>query len=150
MRLAYTLATSLTLVAILAVPPTSAEQYVELREIARLEGVWDEAHLHGDADALDKLLADDLVLTVPKMPVMSKADVLGMWRSVHVQFKRYETSNAEIRVYGDAAAVVTGRLQRSRDFGGRVADEEWQFTKVYIRRADKWQVVAFHASEAAQ
>lgn len=115
------------------------------QEIAELERVWNEAHLNGDAEALERLWAEDMTLSVPGMPTFSKADALAMWRSSRVRFTRYETSDTRIRVHGDSA-VATGRLRRSRDFGGRVAEEDWQFTKTYARNAGRWQVVAFHAS----
>jgi ketosteroid isomerase-like protein len=125
-----------------------SRESADVAELTRLETVWNEAHLHGDAETLDRLWADDLVITVPNMPVMAKADVLGMWRSGRVKIQRYETSDTRIRVYGDAA-VVTGRVKRTRDFNGRTVDDDWRFTKVYVRRAGGWQVVAFHASVAA-
>jgi ketosteroid isomerase-like protein len=116
-------------------------------ELSRLESVWNEAHVQGDAEALDRLWADDLVSTVPRMRVMSKADTLGIWRSGRMKFLRYETSDTRIRLYGDSA-VVTGRLQRAREVGGQAVADDWRFTKVYIRRDGRWLVVAFHASEA--
>ena len=62
---------------------------------------------------------------------------------------KYDISDLRIRVFGDAA-VVTGRLQRTRTLNGQAKEDDWRFTKVYIRRGGQWQVVAFHASEAAQ
>jgi len=79
------------------------------QELERLEKVWNEAHEHGDADVLQSLWADDLEVDVPKMPVMSKTEVLAFARSGRMKFLRYATSDINIRVYGDAA-VVTGRL----------------------------------------
>jgi ketosteroid isomerase-like protein len=114
-------------------------------EILRLEDVWNEAHRRGDADTLEKLWADDLVVTVPNMPVMTKADVLPIFRSGRMKFRRYETSETEVRVFGDSA-IVTGRLQRTREVGGRVFDDDWRFTKAYARQGGAWQVVAFHAT----
>ena len=32
---------------------------------------------------------------------------------------------------------------------GREIQDDWRFTKVYVRGSDKWQVVAWHASESA-
>jgi len=52
------------------------------------------------------------------------------------------------RVYGDAA-VLSGRLQRTRP-ERQDDDDDWRFTKVYVRRERRWQAVAFQASEAAQ
>lgn len=123
-------------------------QDADIHELTRLERVWNEAHMRGDAAPLDVLWADDLEVTVPRMPVMRKADSLAFFRSGRMKFDRYETSDLRVHVYGDAA-VVTGRLQRSRSVGNRHADDDWRFTKTYVKQAGKWRVVAFHASEAA-
>ena len=113
-----------------------------------LESDWNQAHMKGDAATLDALWSDDLVVAVPGMPVMSKSDVLSFVRSGRMHFERYETSDIRVRVYG-TAAVVTGRLQRTRTIDGKRLDDDWRFTKVYANQQGKWRVVAFHASEAA-
>jgi ketosteroid isomerase-like protein len=115
--------------------------------LSRLEESWNEAHLRGDADALRKLWGKDLVVTVPNMPAFSREQSLAVWKSGKFKLERYETSDVRIRLYGDAA-VVTGRLQRTRRMGDRKTDDDWLFTKTYVRSKDGWQVVAFHASDA--
>ena len=117
-------------------------------ELERLERKWNEAHLRGDTAALDDLWADELVVTVPKMQVMNKAQSLAIWRTGRMKFERYETSDTTIRLFGDAA-VVTGRLIRERNFGEKHIHEDWRFTKVYVRRQGKWRVVSWQASESA-
>jgi uncharacterized protein (TIGR02246 family) len=114
-------------------------------QILKLEAVWNEAHLRGDADALDRLWAPNITVTVPEMQPFSKEDMLKMWRSMKVTFTRYQTSDVRVQATG-GTAVVTGRLQRSRDFGGRVRDEDWLFTKTYAQVDGEWLVVAYHAS----
>ena len=121
----------------------------DVRELQRLETVWNEAHAHGDADALEKLWADDMEVAVPKMPVMTKADVLKFASSGRMKFLTYRTSEVHFRVY-DNAAVVTGRLRRTRSMNGQEISDDWRFTKMYVREAGQWRVVSFHASEAAQ
>jgi ketosteroid isomerase-like protein len=74
--------------------------------------VWNEAHEHGDATALESLWADDLEVAVPRMPVMTKIQVLSFARSGRMKFLHYTTSDLRIRVYGDAA-VVTGGVKRT-------------------------------------
>jgi hypothetical protein len=121
----------------------------DVHELERLETVWNEAHEHGDADALEKLWADDMEVAVPKMPVMTKADVLKFARSGRMKFLSYKTSDIRVRVY-DNAAVVTGRLQRTRSMNGQEISDDWRFTKTYVRETGQWRLVSFHASEAAQ
>ena len=117
-------------------------------ELKRLETTWNNAHVAGDAAALDSLWADELVVTVPKMPVFNKTQSLAVWRSGKMKFKKYETSDIAIRTFGETA-IVTGALVRERNFMGNDMREDWRFTKVYVRRDGKWRVVAWHASDAA-
>lgn len=124
-------------------------QQADTAELLRLETVWNEAHMRGDAAALDRLWADDFVVAVPGMKIMTKSNSLAFFRSGQMKFQRYQTSDIRIKVYGDAA-VVTGRLQRNREINGRNVDDDWRFTKVYIRQNERWQVVAFHSSLSAQ
>jgi hypothetical protein len=118
-------------------------------EVLALERVWNDAHLTGNAAALEDLWADGLVITVPRMPVLTRDDAVRIARSGRLKFQRYETSNTHARIYGDTA-IVTGRLERVREREGQIATDHWQFTKVYIRQHGKWRVVAFHASDAPE
>jgi hypothetical protein len=126
-------------------PAGKSNESVDVGELTRLERVWNDAYIRGDADALEALCADDLIVQMSEMQVLDKAKSIGILRSGRVKFKRYETSDLRIRVY-ENAAVVTGRLDRSRIAQGHETDDSWRFTKVYIRRESKWQVVAWHAS----
>ncbi len=130
-------------------PPSQPPSDADRAELARLENVWNEAHLRGDADALERLWADDLEVAVPQMPVWRKAELVAFVRTGRMKFLRYETSDLHFRTYG-STAVVTGRLQRKRVLGDREVDDDWRFTKVYVRGGDGWRVVAFHASDAAK
>lgn len=118
----------------------------EAEEIRRLEHVWNEAHVQGDVPALEALCADDLQVTVPGMPPMSKADILGFWKSGRAKITRYDTTGVQIEIRGDTA-IATGRLARTRDFNGKTIDDVWQFMKTYARRAGRWVLVSYRASD---
>jgi ketosteroid isomerase-like protein len=120
----------------------------DLTTLTRLEAEWNAAHLRGDAAALERLFDDDLIVVVPGMRVMTKADAVGMFTAGRMKFDRYETSETKFRVY-DATAIVTGRLRRTRAIGDKTVDDDWRFTKVYLLRTDGWQVISFHASNTA-
>jgi ketosteroid isomerase-like protein len=138
----------LVAVALVQAPVGNAPADADVTMLARLETDWNAAHARGDAAALEHLFADDLVVVVPGMRVMTKADSVGMFTSGRMKFDRYETSETKFRVY-DATAIVTGRLRRTRVVAGATVDDDWRFTKVYLRRAGRWQVVSFHASNTA-
>ena len=117
----------------------------DLKELHRLEDVWNTAHVSGDADALDQLWASDLIVTIAAMPVMKKADALAMVKSNRMPFTRYETSELSVKRFGESA-LVTGRLQRERLINGKSMSDDWRFTKVYVINQGRWQVIAWHAS----
>jgi uncharacterized protein (TIGR02246 family) len=116
--------------------------------LTHLEAEWNTAHMQGDTTTLGRLFADDLVVVVPGMRPLSKADSLGMFKTGGMKFDRYESSDIQLRVY-DETAIVTGRIKRTRTIGAKTMADDWRFTKVYLRRAGNWQVVSFHASNVA-
>jgi ketosteroid isomerase-like protein len=138
----------LVAVALVQVPVGNAPADADVTTLTRLETDWNAAHVRGDAAALEHLFADDVVVMVPGMRVMTKADAVGMFTSGRMKFDRYDTSETRFRVY-DVTAIVTGRLRRTRVVAGATVDDDWRFTKVYLRRAGRWQVVSFHASNTA-
>ena len=138
----------LVAVALLQVPVGNAPADADVATLTSLETDWNAAHVRGDAAALERMFGDDVVVLVPGMRVMTKADAVGMFTSGRMKFDRYETSETRFRVY-DATAIVTGRLRRTRVVAGATVDDDWRFTKVYLRRAGRWQVVSFHASNTA-
>jgi len=138
----------LVAVALAQAPVGNAPADADVTTLTRLETDWNAAHVRGDAAALEHLFADDVVVMVPGMRVMTKADAVGMFTSGRMKFDRYETSETTFRVY-DATAIVTGRLRRTRVLASATVDDDWRFTKVYVRRAGRWQVVSFHASNSA-
>ncbi len=142
------LAPWLLTVALVQVPVGNTPVDTEVATLTRLETNWNDAHVRGDAAALEQIFADDLIVVVPGMRLMTKADSLGMFTAGRMKFDRYESSDTQVRVYGDTA-IVTGRIRRTRTMAGKTVDDDWRFTKVYLRRAGRWQVVSFHASNTA-
>src|SRR5688500_5056603 len=137
--------TILVAIVLLHQAPAISKDAFDLKELYRLEDVWNSAHVKGDADALDKLWASDLIVTVAAMPVMKKADALAMVKSNRMPFTRYETSELSVKRFGESA-LVTGRLQRERLMNGKNVSDDWRFTKVYVMSQGRWQVIAWHAS----
>lgn len=124
---------------------TQTSDASDIKELTRLELVWNDAHLRGDAKPLDQLWAEDLFVTVPDMPVMNKEESLAIWKAGKMKFDIYRTSDLRIKVYGNSA-VVTGQLVRIRDANSTKFEDDWRFTKVYVRQGGRWQVVAWHGS----
>ncbi|MBI3447404.1 MAG: nuclear transport factor 2 family protein [Acidobacteria bacterium] len=128
-----------------ATSPSAADESAARNEIAKLEEAWNQAHLAGDYETLSRLLADDIVILVPGMAPIDKTGALSVFKAGHMKLSRYETTETLTRVYGDAA-VVTGRLARTRTMGDRTMNDDLRFTKVWVRRAGAWQAVSFQGT----
>jgi hypothetical protein len=61
-----------------------------------------------------------------------------------------DLNTRQIRALDRDRTVVflQGGLQRTRNFSGRVASEDWLFRKVYRRDASGWRVISYHAWES--
>src|SRR5437899_12155484 len=75
-----------------AKPDNSAD----VKELTRLEKIWNDAYVRADADALEQLCADDLVVTMTDMVVLNKQSSIAILRSGKVKLQRYETSDLSI------------------------------------------------------
>lgn len=128
--------------------PAVSKDASDVKEFHRLEAVWNDAHVKGDADSLDTLWANDLVVTIAAMPSMKKADALAMVRSNRMPFTKYDTSELNVKRFTDSA-LVTGRLHRERTMNGKNVTDEWRFTKVYVMSQGQWRVIHWHASPAS-
>ena len=136
-------------VLLVALTLAQAGQTADIAAVTKLETTWNEAHRKGDAATLQQLFADDMVVVVPGMRPLSKADSLAVMATGKMKFERYESSDLAVRVYGDTA-VATGRIKRVRAMpDGAKREDDWRFTKVYLRSGGTWRVISFHASNVA-
>ena len=53
----------------------------------------------------------------------------------------YVHDDVRVRVYGDAA-VATGRIRSEGTFRGQPRGGRTRFTRVFVRRGGRWQLVA--------
>ncbi|SRR6266478_1969784 len=119
-------------------PNNSAEQTV-----LKLTQEWIDAENRVDRAALDRIIADDFLGTGPRGVTVSKTDVIpGEGSGGHGL--AISGQNIKVRVFGDTA-IATGRgVPKAQD------QPELRFTVVFVRRADRWQMVAGHLSPVPQ
>lgn len=118
----------------------NAEQAVRQAERDRRE-----AMLRGDAQALGALLAEDYLGTGARGRVRTKAEVVAQYRSGAVKYESLTDDDVQIRIHG-SAAVVTGRTRSKGNEGGKSFSGEHRFTRVWVPRQGRWQLVAWHSS----
>ena len=112
----------------------SAEQAV-----LKLTQEWLDAESNVDRAALNRIIADDFLGTGPMGTTVTKADVIpreGVSHGLNITGQ-----DLKVRVFGDTA-IVTGRGLPK----GPPERPEIRMTVVFLKRADRWQMVAGHLS----
>ncbi len=113
--------------------------------ILALEERLDAAMRAGNVEALDELLAEDLMFTGNHGQRVSKANDLALHRRRDLVFEQLRASDRTVRLLADAA-VVAVRLDLAGRQGGRRFEGAFRFTRVWARREGRWQLVAAHGS----
>ncbi len=119
-------------------------------EVLAANKAWADAQVKGDLDALDRILADDLIVTAGNGTTRDKKGELADAKPAP-DFKTYffNTEDVRVKVYGKTA-VVTGHAKWRINFKGRDADNERRYTCVYVKRDGRWQMVALQVTRIAK
>ena len=120
--------------------PSIETQILEAEERLRL------AMLGSDAEALDELLAPELIFTNHLGQILSKQDDLTAHRSGTLEIRELIPSDRRIQLTRDVA-IVSVRVHLSGSYGGIESSGDFRFTRVW-QRGDRgtWQVWAAHSS----
>ena len=115
----------------------------------QLERAWLDAYEKFDAEAMDRIVADDFAITFPHGKMQTKAQLMKMIRGPRPPSlgpMRLFTEDVEARVYGDDTVILRGRVITEMQKDGQPQREESRYTDVYVQTDGRWQVVASHLS----
>jgi len=119
---------------------SSVEQTIRELDKERIQ-----AQIGADASALDRLYADDFIGVGPSGTVRNKAQVISDFTSGELKFQSITTDEVQIRVY-ENTAVETGLSTMIGQDKGKAVPRDTRFTRVWVRRHGRWQLVANHYS----
>ena len=117
------------------------------RALKRLEDQWLGSYLRGDKATFDRIVAESFTGTDESAKVRSKAQERELIQAPPASVKASLTNkDVQVRIYGDTA-IVTGRIVVKTQLGGQ-AEISFQsrFTDTFLKRQERWQVVARHYS----
>jgi len=110
------------------------------KELLKLENDFARAVASNNADALDKLLADDWIIVEPDGSIIDKARFLEVIRSGALSHESMKSTDLKVRVYGNTA-VVTGLATSKGKFMGQDFISCERATDIFVKQADRWQCV---------
>ena len=113
--------------------------------IRRLDKERIQAQVHADAEALDRIYADDFIGVGPSGTVRTKPQVIADFTSHDLKFQSITTEEVQVRVYGNTA-VETGRSTMIGEDKGKDVPRDTRFTRVWVKQQGRWRLVANHYS----
>jgi ketosteroid isomerase-like protein len=136
---------ALTLIAVIVLLAQNASKASEPSAeaiVAKLDNEFQAAVGRNDADTMDRILADDMVLVLGDGRTFTKAEQLEEARSGKIIYEQQkEVDNSQkVRVWGNTA-VVTAKLWIKGTRDGVPFDRTLWFSDTYIRTKDGWKYV---------
>ena len=120
-------------------------QQAEKSKIIALENVWNQAQIHHDGQALNRLVVDTFVYTDWDGTVMNKAKFIADAKDTSTQVT--SAANEDVNVYFyPGVAVVIGSYHTRGTNHGKPFDHYGRFTDTWIPAAGQWVCVASHTN----
>lgn len=110
------------------------------QELLKVEKDFANAVVSNDADAIGKFLADNWEIIDPDGKIIDKPRFLSVVKSGTLTHQLMESSEMNVRSYGDSA-VVTALTKSKGKFAGQEFTTEERATDFFVRRNSRWQCV---------
>jgi ketosteroid isomerase-like protein len=117
------------------------------KQIQQLEEELTQTEARVDVDALDRIYADDIMVTAPIGICVDKPAVMSEIRMAAEKavIGRYDKDDLKVRAYGDTA-VSSYRMTAWARVEGQELKRSLCITNVWMQRNGDWQIVARHTA----
>lgn len=117
------------------------------REIFTLEEELTQTEMRVDVEALDRIYADDIMVTAPIGICVDKPAVMTEIRQAadKAVVGRFDKDDLKVRAYGDTA-VSSYRLTAEATFEGMEIKRQLCVTNVWLKRNGDWRIIARHTA----
>ena len=133
------------LIAVFASLPTAGQTTKPKTEqkLLQLQREWLDAYQKHDAAALERIEAEDFILTESDGKLTTKAEDVESIKNANPPQPddTFDAEDVKVRVYGDTA-VLMGRVILKYRNKGQLVVEQYRYTDTYLKRRGRWLVVA--------
>jgi hypothetical protein len=116
-------------------------------QLCKLENDADTAYIAHDRQFLSNLFADEFVHTNFRGGTVDKAGEIDFFTSPKLIMKAAAVDHCMARKYGHVAVVTGINTWTDTIFNGSDLSGAYRFTRVYVHRQHRWQIVASHFSK---
>jgi ketosteroid isomerase-like protein len=115
------------------------------RAVTQLIHQWLDALVAKDFAAIDRIVADDYLITISDGRLLNKEQDLAPVRDAQLKFASAKVEDLKVRVFGDTA-IATGTGIYNVTYGERGGETRERFTDVWLKRKGRWQAVSSHST----
>jgi ketosteroid isomerase-like protein len=117
-----------------------------MQEVLKAEYDQRKAYLRRDVAAMERLVADEFILTIQGGEIGGKANLLAFLKEEPVDPTLTLTAeDTQVRINGDTAVVVGRRVEkRRRPDNNQEGVAYARYTRAYVKRQGRWQLLAEH------
>jgi len=113
------------------------------QELRQMNDEWVKALVRGDAETLNRIMAEDFFFAYP-MEGDDKARFVGDITSGDVRVEYLNRENVTVRIWGNTA-VLTAKDSAKWFYQGRDFSGHYKIVHVYSQRDGRWQLVSVQA-----
>jgi ketosteroid isomerase-like protein len=124
-------------------PPTAEEQ-----ELIQLERAWDAAFVAKDMRFIERVLADEFVVTYGDGSRGDKAAEMAQTIDFDQRVDSSVLDSFRVRIYGETAVVWFSRHMTGPK-SGKIVAVTYRFVDVFVKRAGRWQCVSSQSTKVA-
>jgi len=130
--------------------PTAASNTTDKEQLIQIERELAVAWPKGDRETIDRILALDWSVTNAFGQVQTRQQVMhDAFQSGTLKVRSARVDEIEVRLFGNTA-VITGHSVSEGLYAGKPFSANLRFTDVFVKRMQRWQAVASHASAIQQ
>ena len=116
------------------------------QQVLKLNREYSEMIQRGNAAEIERVLADDYLLTDESGKVFSKADDLATYKNRQIKIETVNTVDQKVRFVGDKVAIANATINFKGTKNGKSFDVTEQCTTIWVWRDKRWQIVSDHIS----
>jgi len=116
------------------------------REIRELERKFEQAVVKGDVEFFEHVLGKEFTHTTQSGKLRNRQEWLANHKPGQSNYDTLNVDQLQVRVYGDTAVVTARITPQGRDSQGKPIEGQYRYLRVWTRRGDNWQVVAFQST----
>lgn len=144
MRNFYVLSLLFCLSVVLTPAMNSGEpQSDDASKIVAMENLWNQMQLSHDAEAMEKMLDEDFVLTDYDGSLLNKNQFLESIKDMNVKLTLEMSEGMKLHQHGNTV-VITGATREKGTQGGKPFAHNGRFTDTWIKKNGTWLCVASH------